>query len=65
MRDRAESEPTFLHLSMRPVDEREVIPSSTGSGAVFGWTMITLAVTFAVLMIVFMIAFFSEPGAGA
>lgn len=65
MRERVTAERTFLHLSMRPVSEREVVPSGAGPWAVFGWTMIALAATFAVLMIVFVIAFFSEPGAGA
>ena len=65
MRDPVAAEQTFLHLSMRPVSEREVVPSSAGPWAVFGWTMIILASAFAVLVIVFMIAFFSQPGAGA
>lgn len=65
MGDRGAADRTFLHLSMRRVGERELVPAGTGPWAVFGWTMITLAATLAVLMIVFMIVFFSEPGAGA
>jgi len=65
LRDRVTAGRTFLHLSLRPVSERDVVPSSTGPWAVFGWAMITLGAAVAVLMIVFMIVFFGEPGAGA
>ena len=65
MRERVTADRTVLHLSMRRVSEREVIRSGAEPWAVFGWTMIALAATFAVLVIVFMIAFVGEPGAGA
>ena len=65
MRERVPAERTFLHLSLRPVDERELGPSTGGLWSAFGWTMVVLAGTSAVLMIVFLIAFFGQPGAGA
>lgn len=55
-------ERTFLHLSLRPVGERELVPSTAGPWAVFGWTMIVLAATFAVLIIAFVTA--AGPPAG-
>ena len=65
MRDREAAERTFLHLSMRPLTAQQVVPASPGPWAVFGWVMISAAVIFAVLVIVFMVLFVTEPVPGA